>query len=73
MDKQTYEAQMAQLESQIKIVQQVADGQEKDDRLEFDYQKLATDLALRITELEAQYKQQQLEIENITILQGDGS
>ena len=62
MDKQTYEAQLAQLETQIKVVQQVADGQEKDDRLEFDYQKLASDLALRITELEAQYKQQQLEI-----------
>jgi hypothetical protein len=63
MDKQTYEARMAQLESQVKIVQQVADAQEKDEKLEFDYNKLAADIALKITELEAQYKQQALEQE----------
>lgn len=59
MEKQTYEAQLAQLEAKIKMVQQVADGQEKDERLEFDYNKLASDLAMKLTELEAQSKQQE--------------
>jgi len=61
MEKQTYESQLAQLEAKIKIVQQVADGQERDEKLEFDYQKLASDIALKITELEMQSKQQQEE------------
>lgn len=70
MEKQTYEAQLAQLEAKIKMVQQVADGQEKDLRLEFDYDKLASDVALKITELETQYKQTQLEQEYNQNMQG---
>lgn len=61
MEKQTYEAQLAQLEAKIKMVQQVADGQEKDEKLEFDYNKLASDIAIKVTELEIASKQQQEE------------
>ncbi len=70
MEKQTYEAQLAQLEAKIKMVQQVADGQEADEKLELEYTKLATDLAMRITELETQYKQTELEQEYNQNMQG---
>lgn len=70
MEKQTYEAQLVQLEAKIKMVQQVADGQEADEKLELEYTKLATDLAMRITELETQYKQTKLEQEYNQNMQG---
>ena len=59
MEKQTYESQLAQLEAELKMVQQVANAQEKDEKFEFDYTKLAADIAIKITELEIASKQQE--------------
>lgn len=59
MDKITYEAQLAQVKAENEMLKTMLDQREKSEQLNFDYDQLATQTALKLTELEAQTKQQE--------------
>jgi len=59
MDKLSFEAEKIALQHQLDFANSVASGHEKDMKSEFDYDKLAADIAIRLTEIEASSKTEQ--------------
>ena len=59
MDKMSYEAQLAQAKAENETLKTMLDQREKSEQLNFNYDQLATQTALKLTEIEAQTKQQE--------------
>jgi hypothetical protein len=59
MDKMTYEAQLAQAKAENETLKTLVSQRENTEQIDFDYDQLAMQTALKITELEAQTKQQE--------------